>query len=105
MIPVDAQIEDLSLVADIVPDGGEPEVHTHVVLGRRDGSTVGGHPLEARVRPTLEVIAVDSPSHLRRVCDPVRGIAPIRRGRTQTEDLGLRAGPRRPRGAGSVLGS
>jgi predicted DNA-binding protein with PD1-like motif len=49
-----------------------------VVLGRRDGSTVGGHLLDASVRPTLEVMVIDSPEHLRRACDPVSGIALIR---------------------------
>ena len=50
----------------------------HVVLGRRDGTAIGGHLLEARVRPTLEVMVIDSPEYLRRVCDPVSGIALIR---------------------------
>ena len=77
-IPVDEQVEVLSLVGDIALDGDQPRIHAHAVLGRSDGSTVGGHLLEARVRPTLEVIAVDSPSHLRRACDPVSGIALIR---------------------------
>lgn len=77
-IPVNEQVEVLSLVGDIALVGDKPKVHAHVVLGRRDGSTVGGHLLEARVRPTLEVIAIDSPSYLRRECDPVSGIALIR---------------------------
>jgi predicted DNA-binding protein with PD1-like motif len=77
-IPVDEQVEVLSLVGDIALDGAKPRVHAHVVLGRRDGSTVGGHLLEARVRPTLEVMVIDSPAYLRRVCDPVSGIALIR---------------------------
>jgi predicted DNA-binding protein with PD1-like motif len=77
-IPVNEQVEVLSLVGDIALDGAKPKVHAHVVLGRRDGSTVGGHLLEARVRPTLEVMLVDSPEYLRRRCDPVSGIALIR---------------------------
>jgi predicted DNA-binding protein with PD1-like motif len=77
-IPIDEQVEVLSLVGDIALDGAKPRVHAHVVLGRRDGSTVGGHLLEARVRPTLEVMVIDSPEYLRRVCDPVSGIALIR---------------------------
>ena len=77
-IPVNEQVEVLSLVGDIALDGAKPKVHAHVVLGRRDGSTIGGHLLEARVRPTLEVMAIDSPEYLRRVCDPVSGIALIR---------------------------
>jgi len=77
-IPIDEQVEVLSLVGDIALDGSQPKVHAHVVLGRRDGSTVGGHLIEARVRPTLEVVIVDSPDYLRREFDPASGIALIR---------------------------
>ena len=77
-IPVNEQVEVLSLVGDIALDGAKPKVHAHVVLGRRDGNAIGGHLLEARVRPTLEVMVIDSPEYLRRVCDPVSGIALIR---------------------------
>src|SRR4051812_30148979 len=55
-IPVTEQVEVLSLVGDITLSGKDTKVHAHVVLGRRDGSTVGGHLLKAKVRPTLEVI-------------------------------------------------
>jgi len=48
------------------------------VLGLRNGQAMGGHLLEARVRPTLELMLVESPAHLRRVCDPVSGIPLIR---------------------------
>ena len=86
-IPVNEQVEVLSLVGDIALDGEQPKVHAHVVLGKRDGSTVGGHLMEATVRPTLELMLVESPAHLRRVCDPVSGIALIR-----IEDSGAPAG-------------
>lgn len=79
-IPIDEQVEVLSLVGDIALDGDEPKVHAHVVLGRRNGQAMGGHLLEARVRPTLELMLVESPAHLRRVCDPVSGIPLIRIG-------------------------
>lgn len=79
-IPIDEQMEVLSLVGDIALDGDEPKVHAHVVLGRRNGQAMGGHLLEARVRPTLELMLVESPAHLRRVCDPVSGIPLIRIG-------------------------
>lgn len=79
-IPVDEQVEVLSLVGDIALDGEQPKVHAHVVLGRRDGSTVGGHLLQGTVRPTLELMLVEPPAYLRRVCDPVSGIALIRIG-------------------------
>jgi uncharacterized protein len=77
-IEVTEQVEVLSLNGDVALDAdGQPKVHAHTVLGRRDGSTVGGHVLEARVRPTLEVLLVESPSHLRKRCDPDSGLALI----------------------------
>ena len=76
-IPVDEQVEVLSLVGDIALDGNKPKLHAHAVLGRRDGSTVGGHLLEAKVRPTLEVLLIESPGYLRRVRDPASGLALI----------------------------
>jgi predicted DNA-binding protein with PD1-like motif len=77
-IQVNEQVEVLSLIGDVAlkPDGG-PEVHAHVVLGRSDGSTIGGHLLEAQVWPTLEVIVTDSPRHLRKTFDPAVGLALI----------------------------
>jgi predicted DNA-binding protein with PD1-like motif len=77
-IPVREQVEVLSLVGDIALKDGEPKVHAHVVLGRRDASTLGGHLVEAHVRPTLEVILVESPEHLRKVHDEETGLALIR---------------------------
>jgi uncharacterized protein len=55
-IPFDErQVEVLSLVGEITTDGDGPLVHGHVVLGRRDGSTLGGHLLRGVVRPILIV--------------------------------------------------
>lgn len=79
-IPVNEQVEVLSLVGDVALENGEPKLHLHAVLGRRDGSTLGGHLLEGHVRPTLEVMLVESPGHLQRECDPVSGLALIRIG-------------------------
>jgi uncharacterized protein len=73
-IPVSEQVEVLSLVGDIALDGDEPRIHAHVVLGREDGTTLGGHLIRAHVRPTLEVIVDESPAHLRRVHDPESGL-------------------------------
>ena len=77
-IPVTEQVEVLALVGDVAFQDGKPKIHAHVVLGRRDGSARGGHLLEARVRPTLEVILTESPAHLDRVYDPASGLALIR---------------------------
>ena len=74
-ILVEEQVEVLSLIGTIAPkDDGEPQVHAHVVLGRSDGTTRGGHLLEAYVRPTLEVVVVESPEHLQRRTDKETGL-------------------------------
>jgi predicted DNA-binding protein with PD1-like motif len=55
-IPIDEQVEVVSLVGDIAEnEKNESDQHAHAVLGRRDGSTRGGHLMEGIVRPTLEV--------------------------------------------------
>jgi predicted DNA-binding protein with PD1-like motif len=64
-------------MGDIALKGEETEVHAHVVAGGPDGSTKGGHIMEAHVRPTLEVMLTESPSHLRRQVDEASGLALI----------------------------
>jgi uncharacterized protein len=46
------QVEVLSLIGDIALHDGKPEVHAHMVIGKRDGTAHGGHLQEAHVRPT-----------------------------------------------------
>lgn len=77
-IPVREQVEVLSLVGDVAlgPDV-TPTVHAHVVVGKSDGTAHGGHLLEAYVRPTLELILVESPRHLQKRHDPETGLALI----------------------------
>jgi predicted DNA-binding protein with PD1-like motif len=76
-IPVEEQAEVLTLVGNITIDQGAPKVHAHVVLGLSDGTTRGGHVLEAHVRPTLELVLVESPVELRRQFDETVGLALI----------------------------
>jgi uncharacterized protein len=76
-IPVHVQVEVLSLVGDIAINNGKPNIHVHAVLGKRDGTTCGGHLIEAEVRPTLEVILTESPDHLIRRFDKESGLALI----------------------------
>ena len=71
------QVELLSLIGDIALKDGEPVVHAHAVVGRSDGTAHGGHLLEARVRPTCELILTESPIHLQKKLDPESGIALI----------------------------
>lgn len=51
-IPVEEQVEVLSLIGNIAIHRGKPKIHAHVVVGRSDGTTLGGHLLEAFVHPT-----------------------------------------------------
>ena len=78
-IPIREQVEVVSLTGDIAQgEGSEPAVHAHVVLGKSDGTALGGHLLEAHVRPTLELMLVESPKHIQRNHDPESGLALIR---------------------------
>ncbi len=75
------QVEVLSLMGNIVVSGDnppEPKLHAHVVVGRYDGTTRGGHLLRAKVRPTLEVLVIESPKHLQRSYDAGSGLALLR---------------------------
>jgi uncharacterized protein len=76
-IPVSEQVEVVSLVGNIVLHEGRPKVHAHVVVAKRDGSALGGHLLEARVSPTLEIVIEDSSRKLTRRFDAASGLALI----------------------------
>ena len=77
-IPIEQQCEALSLIGDVAEsDEGQPSLHVHAVLGLSNGSTRGGHLLEAIVRPTLEVTIIETPAFLRRKHRPDLGIALI----------------------------
>jgi predicted DNA-binding protein with PD1-like motif len=71
------QVEVLSLIGDVAEKDGESQIHAHVVVGRSDGSTRGGHLFEGVVWPTLEVILTEVPSHLRKKVDEETGLALI----------------------------
>ena len=76
-IPVNEQVEVVSLVGNVALGDHGPKLHAHVVVGRKDGSALGGHLIDARVRPTLEIVLVETPAHLRRRSDPATGLALI----------------------------
>ena len=77
-IPVTEQVEVVSLLGDVAlgPDD-KPALHPHVVVSRADGIAMGGHLLEAHVRPTLEVVLTKSPRHLHKRKDAESGLALI----------------------------
>jgi predicted DNA-binding protein with PD1-like motif len=74
---VNEQVEVVSLIGDIALDHGGPKVHAHVVVGKRNGTTMGGHLLEGHVRPTLELVLQESGEQLKRKFDPESGLALI----------------------------
>jgi predicted DNA-binding protein with PD1-like motif len=77
-ISIDEQVETLSCIGDFsLTQDGEPQLHAHVVVGRSDGTTRGGHLLEAHVRPTFEAIVSESPAYLHRTFDPSSGLSLI----------------------------
>jgi len=76
-IPVDEQCEVLSLLGDVAQGQDGPILHMHTVLGLSDGTTRGGHLLEGKVFPTLEVVVTETPAELRKVMHPDLGVALI----------------------------
>jgi hypothetical protein len=76
-VRIDEQVEVLSLVGDVTVENDKPKVHAHVVVGKADATAHGGHLIEGRVRPTLEVVITEAPRHLKRRLDPRSGLALI----------------------------
>ncbi len=77
-IAIGEQVEVAALTGDIASgEDGQASLHMHVVLGRRDGSALAGHLVEAYVRPTLEVIITETPAYLHKRRDPESGLALI----------------------------
>jgi len=76
-IAVDEQCEVLSLLGDVAEGQDGPILHMHTVLGLSDGTTRGGHLLEGKVFPTLEVVVTETPAELRKIMRPDVGIALI----------------------------
>jgi predicted DNA-binding protein with PD1-like motif len=72
---IEEQVELLSLVGNFADsEEGGLELHAHVVLGRYDATTRGGHLVEGIVRPTMELVIVEYPEHLRRRHDRKTGL-------------------------------
>ena len=78
-IPVTEQVEVVSLLGNVAlgPDD-KPSVHPHIVVAGADGMARGGHLMAAHVRPTLEIVLTESPTHLQRRKDAASGLALIR---------------------------
>ncbi len=69
-IHIYGQHEVIGMSGDIALYQGKPVVHTHMVVGSPDGTTEGGHVLEAYVSPTLEVFVTVDPVSMQKRFDP-----------------------------------
>lgn len=77
-VTLDEQVELLSCIGNIALKDGEPVVHAHAVVGKKDGTAHGGHLLETRIRPTCELVLTVSTASLHKFVDPQSGLALIR---------------------------
>jgi predicted DNA-binding protein with PD1-like motif len=69
-IPIEGQHEVIGMSGDIALYQGKPVVHTHMLVGNSDGTTLGGHVLAANVSPTLEVMVTVDPVTMQKRFDP-----------------------------------
>jgi uncharacterized protein len=60
VIKVDQKCELVSLIGNITLRNGKPFVHAHMVVSLSDGSTRGGHLLDAHVSPFAEIYIVEA---------------------------------------------
>jgi len=68
---VNEETEVVSLLGNLArSEAGQVIVHAHATLGRRDGSTVGGHVFTLVTAATLEIDLEVLPGTLRRKLDP-----------------------------------
>jgi uncharacterized protein len=76
-IPISGQHEVIGMSGDIALYQGRPVVHTHMVVGNPNGTTYGGHLLEAYVSPTLEVMLTVDPGTMQKRFDPATDLTLI----------------------------
>lgn len=76
-IPVDEQVEVLSLLGTLSMMDGKPQAHMHATVGFRGGSVKGGHVEAGTVWPTLEIFVTEYSGELHRAMVPEVGAALI----------------------------
>ncbi len=76
-IPIVGQHEVIGMSGDIALYQGKPVVHAHMVVGNSDGTTRGGHVLDAYVSPTLEVMVTVDPITMQKRFDPATDLTLI----------------------------
>ena len=63
-IPINEQVELISLIGDVGLVNGMPQIHAHGAVGFPDGHVRGGHLLQAIAWPTLELFFTACPTML-----------------------------------------
>jgi len=76
-VHITGQHEVIGMSGDIALYQGKPVVHTHMLVGSPDGTTRGGHVLEAYVSPTLEVMVTVDPVTMQKRLDPATDLTLI----------------------------
>lgn len=71
---LEEQVEVVGLVGNAALRDGEPALHLHVSLGRRDLSLLGGHFNDGIAHPTLEVWLQPEPAPVIRQVEPDSGL-------------------------------
>jgi predicted DNA-binding protein with PD1-like motif len=74
LIPIEQQVELISMVGDIALANEQPAVHTHVAVASSDGTVRGGHVINAFVFPTLELFMTVYPTPLHKESDEATGL-------------------------------
>jgi predicted DNA-binding protein with PD1-like motif len=63
-IPINEQVELISLIGNVGLVNGAPQIHAHGAVGFSDGQMRGGHLLQAIAWPTLELFFTAFPATL-----------------------------------------
>ena len=74
LIPIEQQVELVSMIGDIALVNDQPAVHTHVAVASSDGIVRGGHVIDAFVFPTLELFMTVYPTPLHKESDEATGL-------------------------------
>jgi len=74
LVPINEQVELVSMIGDIALVNDRPAVHTHVSVASSNGTVRGGHVINAYVFPTLEVFMTVYPTPLHKEKDQATGL-------------------------------
>lgn len=73
-VPVNEQVEVVSMTGNLAPSTEGTKMHAHVVLGKRSGEAVAGHFVRGIAFPTLEVFLTERDVAIERKRDPATGL-------------------------------